>query len=406
MAHTLVTFLGRVPRDAGGAYRHACYHFPDGRTASTAFFGFSLRDWLRAERLVVLGTSGSMWDELFDGVNDAASESARLTLMEAAERERVEQGQLEALTPSLSNHRGYPVALRVIPRTRDAADQAALLTTFAKVADGADELSLDVTHGFRHLPMFALVAALYVRALHPGLKIAGLWYGELGDKDPSGVTQAQVHNLASLLAVDDWLSALRQQEWTGSFDGVAKLVETQDAELANHLRASSFLESIHQGQQARGHLRQALQELDRRPLGGAGALVEPALRAHMRWIDEQRLYRRQREHAFHALRRGDYLRAALYGYEAALTRAMQDHAGNGASDLNDYDARHVARDHYRGEELPKATRQAFRRLEHLRNLLAHGNRSRDAATQSAIASRGALSAALEECFAVLLEELP
>ena len=62
MTHTLVTFLGRTPKNAGG-YRTTRYRFPDGsESESSAFLGWTLAKRLRPNRLIVLGTPGSMWD--------------------------------------------------------------------------------------------------------------------------------------------------------------------------------------------------------------------------------------------------------------------------------------------------------------------------------------------------------
>ena len=62
MTTTLLTFLGRVPKTESG-YRKTSYDFGDGsRSEPVAFFGWPLQKRIAAQRLVIMGTAGSMWN--------------------------------------------------------------------------------------------------------------------------------------------------------------------------------------------------------------------------------------------------------------------------------------------------------------------------------------------------------
>lgn len=80
------------------------------------------------------------------------------------------------------------------------------------VIEDGDELFLDVTHGFRVLPMVMLFAINYVRALKD-IKIRGIWYGRLDRKTGQATTQ----DYATLIEVSDWASAARTLRKSGSF---------------------------------------------------------------------------------------------------------------------------------------------------------------------------------------------
>ena len=73
----LLTFFGRVP-NSGRGYRATRYDFGDGLADEpVAFFGWPLQRRVRADRLVVLGTAGSMWDHLFEeGIASGAGGAA------------------------------------------------------------------------------------------------------------------------------------------------------------------------------------------------------------------------------------------------------------------------------------------------------------------------------------------
>lgn len=64
MTHALITFLGRTPRDETEGYRKTTYQFPNGTLEETAVLGWNLAERLRPDLVIILGTSGSMWDFL------------------------------------------------------------------------------------------------------------------------------------------------------------------------------------------------------------------------------------------------------------------------------------------------------------------------------------------------------
>ena len=63
---TLISLLGKSKLDAQTGYRTAKYRFSDGATREVPFFGLGLMDCIKPARLILAGTSGSMWDVFFD----------------------------------------------------------------------------------------------------------------------------------------------------------------------------------------------------------------------------------------------------------------------------------------------------------------------------------------------------
>lgn len=403
MTHCLVSFLGRAPRESGGKYKTVTYSgLPDGNSHEAAFLGYPLRKALNADRIVIFGTSGSMWDHLFEhDVEIEGNEEARLELWEASENNEASQVQLDRVAPILQENLQCEVQLKIIPHALDAVEQTALVQALAEAAEDADELSLDVTHGFRHLPMLALTAALYLRAIRPQLKIKGLWYGE--------IQSGTVTNLVGLLETTDWLAALQSHDWLGDYQGIARQIVRNDPEreeLADQLRRASFLESIHRGKEARGDIKKVRANLAANPLQGIGGLFSKQLDQRMAWVDEERLYLRQRRHALDALKREDYLRASLYGFEAFVTKETQNRFPSGQE--NSHDARQQAKDAFESEQYAMRGKAnvvwyQYRLVRDLRNVLAHGNQARGE-VQKAIDSPQRLRAALRGAFDVLLPD--
>ncbi|MGK9451804.1 TIGR02221 family CRISPR-associated protein [Acidithiobacillus caldus] len=165
MSTTLITILGRTQKKDNG-YRRTRYTFSDhSQSEELAFFGWALQRRIHPDKLVVLGTSGSMWDHLFEGDIDLEHDNSeeRLALIEASDKEQVTQEQLDRLAPYLEARIDCKVALIIIPYAREETEQVELLRSIACHVDYDENVHLDVTHGFRHLPMLMILASLYLR---------------------------------------------------------------------------------------------------------------------------------------------------------------------------------------------------------------------------------------------------
>ncbi len=397
MTHALVTFLGRSSRREG-AYRTTCYEFAKGDDCEPlAFFGWALQSRLQPERLVILGTRGSMWDHLFEGDFDFGdvAEEERLALAEGVENEQVSSGDLEKLTPLLEQRLGCEVRLRLIPYCRDDAEQVELLRILAEEVEAGDEVDLDITHGFRHLPMLGLISALHLRRVR-GARVRDIWYGAY---DPD-TGKAPVMRLGGLLRIADWLEALSIYEKTGDYGVFEPLIR---GELGALLSEASFLETVNRIGQARGKLRQVLRKLDGIAGDPALSLFEEELRRRIIWAEEDNFYLRQRQLALEYLERGRYLESVLIGWEAFTTRLLLE---SGSGDPGNAEHREQARKSFDGRERQKHPRgdiyRAYDCLRRLRNAVAHGSQPKGEDVQRALGSAREMRLLLEQVFEKLL----
>lgn len=209
--NTLISFLGKGKADPHTGYRTATYRFDAGFSRRVPFFGMALTEYLQPDRLVLVGTAGSMWDVFFER-QGADDDDAMLHLMAAVEAGQVDQEMLDLPRRELAQQLGIPVDCLLIPYARDAAEQAEILHLLAGVVQPGENLSIDVTHGFRHLPMLALVAARYLSRV-VGVKVEELYYGALEMTTPEGETP--VLRLGGLLAMLDWVDALATYDKDG-----------------------------------------------------------------------------------------------------------------------------------------------------------------------------------------------
>lgn len=393
MGITLITFLGRTPKGENG-YRTTPYRFDDGtRTAPVAFFGWALRERLKPERMVILGTAGSMWDHLFEGDIPLGGEQEveRLALIKAVDKKEVSQSQLDALAPALGQALGCEIKLIIIPYARTHAEQVRILQIINDVGEG-DGVHLDVTHGFRHLPMLALLGALYLRIVRKS-QIQGIWYGAYDPDTGDG----PVHDLSGLLAIADGLQALASFDKDGDYGVFVPLLKAAglDRDACEQLEKASYYENILNVAAATGALRQARKGLkDAVGLSEDMQLLLPTIQERLEWLDETKQFEKQIHLARQAFKRRDYLRATLYAFEAVITRLCQ---AKGV-DIKDFDACKKARDKY--EKGLKERHDAegsddYFLLKNLRNQLAHGTRGSRGEVQRALLNEDKMRKALD-----------
>jgi CRISPR-associated Csx2 family protein len=377
---TLISFLGKG-QDKKTGYRTARYDFGNGVVREVPYFGLALTEHLKPERLVLVGTAGSMWDVFFE---QQGAEENLTQLIDAVAEQRVDMEMLGGFEARLAEKLGRPVTCRIIPYARDKAEQIAVLRTLAYAVEPKTRVILDVTHAFRHLPMLALVAARYLTHV-ARVVIEGIYYGALEMTPPGGATP--VLRLDGMLEMLDWVEALATYEKDGDYGVFGKLLERDGMakNKASQLTLASFFERSSNPVKAREKLTTLTQALDAHQ-GEMAALFKEELKKRIAW--HRGAHRDDWELALADayLERRDYVRAAIFLYEACVSRVTRKTGG----DLNDYSQREAAWQQAR-QDKPTA-----RKLEYLRNALTHGIKPDDRDIANSISDEGNLKNTLQK----------
>lgn len=386
---TLISFLGKGRYEKGG-YRTANYRFGPDFSREVPFFGMALAEYLKPQRLILVGTSGSMWDVFFERESGQHDESL-LELIDAVETDAVTGNLLADHATRLSKRLGYPVTCLLIDYARDEAGQAALLGNLANVLNDGEHVTIDVTHSFRHLPMLALVAARFLARVKK-VDVDEIYYGAYDMKDESS-GDVPVIRLKGMLRMLDWVDALSSYDKDGDYGVFASLL-TEDGmvpDKAGKLRTAAFRERVNHIKGARQELTVSLNAISEHdgPLGG---LFKGELERRIAWA--RRPERSQQELALAAsyLERRDYLRTAIFLLEGLVTQEVFRRKGNDG----DYTERNEAR-----KALADGNR-SFKTLDLLRNSLAHGSRSDNREVAALLTNEKSL----QETLARFARELP
>jgi len=398
MPHTLITFLGKGQKQEGG-YRQTTYRFSSGNQRTTPYFGLALLEELSAysspvDHLLVLGTSSSIWDALL--LEEMRDNTLWGELSGHVEKGTVDDAFLARVATDVQKSMQQRkltgrITLRTIPFARDDQEQTAILQQMADCVHDGDTVSLDITHGFRSLPMLGLVSAMFLKQIKQ-IQIGGIYYGAW-EMAESGI--APVIRLDGLLSLLEWLGAISAFHASGDYGVFAPLVHDETAGKA--LRQAGFLEKTLNIAQARKHLREADARFAAMALNDPiFALFAGELRGFTSWTGENTFSGRQLAAARNALNTGEYARAAALAVESLISRNMPSSA-----DPSNYQDRDATKKQF--EQACKGGRtgnnpflNAYIELRDLRNALAHGTKPafNTYNQQSTLASEEALKSRL------------
>lgn len=385
MANVLVSVLGKSRLDKNTGYRKARYRFGEHFVQETPFFGLALQAFIRPDRIIILGTAGSMWDVFIDhhANNDAALEETRLKLWDAVQNEAVDQALLDEVAPIIESHLGTPAKFLLIPYAKTTEEQVDVLRQLAATIKPDERVILDVTHGFRHLPMLSLVAAYYLEKVK-GNRIDDIYYGAFEMPTPEGETP--VLKLKGLLRLMDWVQALAAYEKDGDYGRFSDLLgqEGMPEQETVQIEKAAFFERTTNPVKAHQALTSVYAKIEdlKTPIA---SLFKGELAKRISWFHRLHRDERERELAASYLERKDYLRAAIYMQEAYISKAARSQN----KDANDFDVRNQIREKARGDN------PNFRRLTYLRNAMAHGVLSHDQKILAIIQDETKLRGALE-----------
>ncbi len=256
------------------------------------------------------------------------------------------------------------------------------------------EISFDVTHGFRHLGMVGFLSLSMLERVR-NLTVRNLWYGALDMKE-NEITPAL--KLDGLTRVQRWVAALNHFDATGDYGVFAPLLieDGVAADKAKCLETAAFFERNFNLKDAERSLRTFQSVLDE-PLPGASGLFQRRLSERLVWIREPDFAARQRKLAFQYLKRGDFVRAAVLGWEAVITWECLSRDKS----PDEFFARKEVREKFEAELKERNSKEweanAYWNLTAIRNVLAHGTLPSRKEIQDILKDQDKLCREIETC---------
>ena len=408
MARVAVSFIGRgrlAQPPSERRYVTATYRFPDGSKEEAAFFGAAFLRWLerkgeKPQRWLVMGTSQSMWDALYEALPSEAQdrlmdENVNLwqRVFEAKERGEADQaliGQWEsALRKFLPD---LDLRLRVVGAADSEESQMRMWQELMDAVDEGDRIFLDITHGFRHQPALAAFMVVLLRWLK-SIEGFELYYGALemaqSQEGPCPVLHLSLCDLLARTA-----EAMAVFRTTGNFAPLAEILPLDNG-TRKRVEEVAYADEINQ--QARSAAKEVLKALDNLRADPVRSAVVDVLKEPLRWAEQEGLPQRMARRARFALEHGQFLKAIILLYEAMLVVGCQLYR---TGDPMTWEARRLALQCFR-DRLPPQDLEVLTKVENLRNAVVHGGRGQEADVKRALHSPDAFRQIFEEGEALL-----
>lgn len=188
-----------------------------------SFLGYNPRGYSKTNYLSLTGnlkTTRFFQEALVDFYPEIDTLYVLLTpTAEFKKPEELSQSNWEMLQDSLTGQVDLQV-IRDIPENHNENDIWVIFDKITEHIEEGDRVLFDITHGFRSLPVLALIAVSYLRVVR-NVKIEGIVYGAF----QPGKNEAPVVDLLPLVSLLEWTTATDQFIKTGNGKDLANLLK-------------------------------------------------------------------------------------------------------------------------------------------------------------------------------------
>jgi len=226
MAKILISSLGTGSKREG-AYLKAKYNIDD-KVYETSFIADALNRHLDFDKIFLIGTKKSIWDEAymaFGGEDEEYIES----LYEKKELGEVDEDTLSQFTKTLPH--GLEVKIVKYGLNEDELwDNFTEFLTIVEQIENNDELYLDVTHSFRSLALMSFVMTQFAQTISDkNFKIKGVFYGMFEYQgENNGITP--IVDIKILFEIQEWIKAIDAIKHYSDFNHLVRLLDENKIE--------------------------------------------------------------------------------------------------------------------------------------------------------------------------------
>lgn len=245
MAKVLVSLLGTGKKASGdeteNEYLKTDYLLDGINYENETMIAYSLIEHYGINKLFLLGTKTSMWDNIAESFAD---EEEYLAVLEAKEAGRIDEGSLTSLNQAIDNKLKCQGSKCLL--VDEGENEEELWANFEKFLeimgylDDGDELYLDITHLFRSLSIMSFVMSDFIKN-YKEIRLAGVFYGMLKKGEPSLII-----NITLFFDLLAWAKAIKTLKDSGDGSALSKLINSKidDRALQNSFKDFSHALSI------------------------------------------------------------------------------------------------------------------------------------------------------------------
>ena len=226
MAKILISSLGTGIKKEG-AYSKAKYNI-DNKVYETSFIADALNRHLGFDKIFLIGTKRSIWDEAYMAFGGEDEEYIE-ELYEKKELGKVDEKLLEKFTKTLP----YGLEVKIVKYGLNEDELWENFTEFLTIVEQIeknDELYLDITHSFRSLSLMSFVMTQFAQTISDkNFKIKGVFYGMFEYQgENNGITP--IVDIKILFEIQEWIKAIDAIKNYSDFNLLVNLLDENSIE--------------------------------------------------------------------------------------------------------------------------------------------------------------------------------
>ena len=325
MSKILISFLGTGRDKSKREYSHAKYKLAE-EEADTSFVALALKKFVKPDKIFLIGTPHSIWEEVYRSFSEYPDENIWSELGDWCEKANKDT-PVEALPHKEDIEAAIGNGSKIFP-IRYGIDEEQIQQNINIIlglrdymSDG-DEIIVDITHSFRSLPLLIMQLRLYLKQIgSPKVTVSHVYYGMLDIKWKLGY--APIVDISSIIRLSDWITGAFVFKLNGSSKQAAILLEQEGGKSAASLlnKFSSVLSLNDMGQ-----LQKQVQELSgiKYPSEMARLALEPTVRDFIRNFRDLSASEFQYRLAEWHFKNGNYLAAYNDLVECVITKVCEE----------------------------------------------------------------------------------
>ena len=235
-------------------YRQAKYKIGD-KIIETSFIASVLIDYLKVDKVIIVGTSRSMWENVYkhyaELVNDFDEEywknigekvgksdykNYNISENDLKKVEEVIDKYLKKINPNATGGSKCKI-IRYGVNEAEIWENFDIFMGIIKEINDGDEIYLDITHSFRSIPLFMYLMLEFIKYLKKDVKLKGIYYGML---DAYTGDYAPIVDLSPLFEISNWIKGMYDFTNYGNNYLISKLLKDEDEEMSELLDKLSF----------------------------------------------------------------------------------------------------------------------------------------------------------------------
>ncbi|MDD3962409.1 MAG: TIGR02221 family CRISPR-associated protein [Bacteroidales bacterium] len=257
MTKTLISFLGTgslEKNDSNGSlkssrqYRTSKYRIENAEYDSP-FISDALRRHFNYDQHIIIGTVRSMWEEAYrvfageDNINADIYLSLSEFCINANHKTKLDEFPYKNELESVFGNNGKVILIHYGISQQEIEQNTRIIAGIEQYLAYDTEISLDITHSFRSLPLYFMNLLIYLETVSKKrLKVDAIYYGMLDVYRE--LNYAPVVDLSSVLKMNKWITGAYLFKEYGNARLISSLMEQENKSLATQLKNYSEANSI------------------------------------------------------------------------------------------------------------------------------------------------------------------